>query len=120
MTESTVNSFAVLIERNDSEGETWRWYIPLAGNEEALKKLNHTMFSGRIEEDSFDLDLTPVPEFEVDILIKHGGDTTYMAAHNKLEGLLVIPQEALTELGGGSIDPLYKGRISAMMQASTP
>jgi hypothetical protein len=124
MTTPTSATYAVLTEHCEWEGETWRFYIPLAGNEDSLagllgavRRLNARFPS---DDEPFELDLTPISEGEVDTLVEHGGDTDYMAAHNKLEGRLVIPPAALTELAGGSVDPLYKGRITDMMQASTP
>jgi hypothetical protein len=115
-------TYAVLTEHCEWEGETWRFYIPLAGNEDALKALVEAVVSLNSRfpsvDEPFELDLTPISEGEVDTLVKHGGETDYMAAHNKLESRLVIPPPALTGLAGGSIDPLYKGRITDMMQAA--
>lgn len=119
MTTPNVRQYAVLTENCEWEGETWQFYIPLTGNEDSLagllgavRRLNSRFPSA---DEPFELDLTPISEGEVDTLVKQGGDTTYMAAHNKLEGRLVLTDEVLAELAGGSMDPLYKGRIAERM-----
>lgn len=112
--------YVTLTENCNWEGETWRFYIPLEGNQDALARLETALESFAEEEpETFELDLTPVPETEVDILVKHGGDATYMDSHNKLVGLLVIPDPKLAELAGGALEPLYKGEIREYMREET-
>lgn len=109
------NTYAKLTERNEWEGETWYFWIPIEGNEDSLDSLGKAIdhIDDESEKTTFELDLTPVPESEVDILIKHeeGDNTTYMDAHNKIAGKLVLPEEALAQLTAGEIQPLNKGGI---------
>lgn len=112
--------YVKLTEHNEWEGETWHFYIPLDGNKDTLDRLADALsiLAGADEEPEFELELAPMTETEVDTLVRHGGDTDYMAAHNKLEGRLVLPDGALDTLRLGDVDPLYKGRICDHMKAS--
>lgn len=109
--------YVKLTEHNEWEGETWHFYIPIAGNEDAIDMLQVALEG--IDRDQFQLVAAPISENDVDLLVKHGGDTDYMAAHNKLEGRLVLTEEILAPLGTGDLDPLYKGRITDHMKAAT-
>lgn len=111
-----MSKYAQLTENNDWEGETWHFYIPIEGNEATLDRLADTLTL--MADEAFELELAPIPEMEVDILVKRGGDTSYMAAHNKLAGRLVLTDEHLTTLAAGDVDPLYKGRIRDHMKAA--
>jgi hypothetical protein len=101
--------YACLTEHNEWEGETWHFYIPLVGNEDALTTLREM-----IEDDeSYELSTNELgegvfTESEVDILVKHGGDTDYMAAHSRLAGRLLIPDRT-------DLDKFYKGGIKDLM-----
>lgn len=86
-----------LTEVNDWEGETWHFYIPTKGNDSALSELR-----GRLDGEEYSLSETVFKEYEVDTLVRDGGDTDYMPAHIKLFGRLA------TEIDPGS---LYKGGI---------
>jgi hypothetical protein len=111
-----MTDYVTLIEDCDWEGETWRFYIPVEGNADALGKLAEALAPFADQEPApFTLDLALLPEFEVDILVKHGGDTDYMAARNKLVGRLVIPDDVLAQLAAGEEEPLYKGSIDDFM-----
>lgn len=111
-----MSKYAQLTENNDWEGETWHFYIPIEGNEAILDQLADTLTL--MADEAFELELEPIPEVEVDILVKRGGDTNYMAAHNKLAGRLVLTDEHLAKLAAGDVDPLYKGRIRDHMKAA--
>jgi hypothetical protein len=97
-------------EENDWEGETWNFYIPVAGNQEALEKLQ-----ALIKEDSgYFLDFSVRSESEVDTLCACLDDCDgYMPKHQKLSGLLILPTEVL----GEDLDSLYKGGICNFMEA---
>jgi hypothetical protein len=93
-------------ETNDHEGERWHFYIPLPGNEEAIRRLE-----ALLEEDAygeFELKKEMFTEPEVDVLVKYS-EGGYMMNHNKLEGTLDLKrlQKALDD----GEDPLYKGGI---------
>lgn len=112
--------YATFIENNDWEGETWKWYIPIAGNEDALTQLSEVIEA--IEDDDntpecpYEVDLTPIPEWEVDVLIKHR-DTGYLHSHNKLAGKLNLPEEVLDQLADPEQDPFRKGEIEKYVHA---
>ncbi len=93
-----------LTEHNEGEGETCHFWIPVEGNEEALRQLSAQLDP---QDDAFDYSDTPVPEAEVDVLVKHN-DYGYFSLHNKLAGSLTIPDEFDT-------DQLYKGGIKKLM-----
>ncbi len=87
-----MTSFVKVTERNDCEGETWTFWIQLAGNEEQLAHLNRL-----VEENVYDhilsVDMNCVePEEAVDILLRHAVDG-YWPSHNKLKGKLKLPRE---------------------------
>lgn len=122
-------NYIKLTERNEHEGETWRFYIPIMYNEKAIFLLKGFIDSTD-EEEWYELDETPIPEAEVDILVKHsGGD--YMKDQNKLEGVLKLPEfiekmdltrtwgyGELEELVGDDGDQnfLYKGGLRGCME----
>lgn len=110
-----MKTFVKLTENNEHEGETWHFYIPIEGNEEAIGRLLDAI--ARLDQDvdeEHSLDLTPIPEAEVDILVKHA-DTGYMANHNKLTGVLVLPEDFDEKMAEEDADPLYKGSIRGYM-----
>lgn len=120
----TPMNYVKFSEINDWEGETWHFWIPAEGNEEALKALQSAL--GESEE--YELDLTPVPESEVDVLVKHT-DSGYMAYHNKLSGALTLTAEDLAKIESGDVGsdddggegPLfYKGKIRGYLQTRAP
>jgi hypothetical protein len=116
--ENNVTTFVKLTENNEHEGETWHFYIPVEGNEEAIGQLFEAIaVLDQDVDEQYSLDLTPIPEGEVDILVKHA-DTGYMANHNKLTGVLTLPDdfdEKMTEEDG---DLLYKGQIKEYMKVT--
>ncbi len=114
--------YVKLTEDNEWESETWHFWIPIEGNEKAIRELGESIKGLREDETackSYELDLSPVPEFEVDAVVKHGGsDTDYMPAHTKLTGTLVITEDQLAAIGNED-DPLRKGGIRDLMCVST-
>lgn len=111
-----MTTFVKLSETNDHEGETWHFYIPVEGNEEGIEELRVTL-AHFADEDQYSLDLTPLPEYEVDILVKHS-DCGYMHDHNKLEGVLTLPSDFAERMDDDDEDPLYKGEIKAYMKVA--
>ena len=108
-----MRQFQCVFEANDHEGETWRFYIPLEGNEEALSILAELLDEdreGNRDACLYDYGLGGVAfEDEVDTLEKFS-DGGYTAAHNKLDGKLdVTPllSATPTEIHAA----LYKGGI---------
>jgi len=85
-------------EFNDWEGETWHFYIPIKGNEEAVTDLR-----GICDGECYCVADELIPEEEVDVLVKHSA-VGYMRKHNKLSGKLTPTED------------LYKGGIVKMME----
>ena len=77
-----IKEFYCFIEHNDCEDETWRFYVPLTTEEHALIK---DIVRG--DEDEYELQDSPIPEDEVDIIMKHfKGVGDYMPFVNKCSG----------------------------------
>lgn len=112
-----IKNYVKFIERNEWEGETWRFYIPLEGNESALKELEAALRSagGESSAEYYELSMKPIPESKVDALVEHSGDG-YMAYHNKLAGTLTIAPGVLALLASYKDDPFYKGGIKGFMK----
>lgn len=119
-------------ETNNWEKERWRFYIPLRGNERAIRILADALRRLKPSRGCFvgdyiryDIRMLPTPKNRVDRLCKSGRGG-YMAWYNKLEGRLDIravkaaarlldkkwPPVVLAARG----DPLYKGGIAKMMR----
>jgi hypothetical protein len=99
--------YVTLVEDNDWEGETWRFYLPLEGNDGELRKLKRLIDDAGDE--SYTLDLSPIKEEIVDARVKNlSDDTSYMAAHKKFEGTFKCPP---------SVDDLYKGGIKDFFES---
>lgn len=103
-----------LTENNDWEGETWHFFVPVEGNEEALKLLREKVASFGGEE--FEVDQRLYPESEVDLLVKNA-EVGYLREYYKLEGKVltqklreIIADEDFTE-------KFYKGGIRDLVTA---
>lgn len=113
-----MKTFVKLTENNEHEGETWHFYIPYEGNEEAIAQLFEAIaLLDQDVDEEHSLDMTPIPEVEVDILVKHA-DTGYMANHNKLTGVLTLPENFDERMADEDSDPLYKGQIKEYMKVT--
>lgn len=108
-----MTDYVKFTEKNDWEGETWHFYIPTEGNEDELTGLKEIL--NEVETGTYELDLTPIPDAEVDVLVKHT-DSGYMAYHNKLAGLLMLTPEILESFKTAGKDPFYKGGIGSYMR----
>lgn len=107
-------NYAKFTEHNDWEGETWRFYIPIEGNEAALHELEQAISAN--SGSSYELDTGPFTESVVDALVEHGADDCeYMPAHTKLVGLLRLPPELRAAMSDPESNPLYKGGIGEFM-----
>lgn len=119
-------TYVTFIERNDHEGETWRFYIPIANNLDALEVLGSALairdaalakeFGYEEDEPQYELDCTPLPAATVRTLVEHS-DGGYMADHQLLVGRLVLPPEFRATMSDPNEDPLYKGGIRDFMRA---
>lgn len=108
--------FVGLTEVNEHEGETYRYWIPIEGNEEALATMRRLFGqdSDQVTEEEATYWLAtenPLSEEVVDILV----DNTrvgYMAFEQKFTGTLVLPPNFEDDFD--SI--LYKGEIKKLFQ----
>lgn len=78
--------FVKFRENNDNEGESWNYWLQYNGNENELQKLKDYI---DVNKDYFDvsyvLDMTPVSQYEVDVLVKHS-DSGYNQYENRITG----------------------------------
>lgn len=101
-------NFVKFTEHNDHEGEDWHFWLQLDGNETQLGALALNLNTFDDDGESFELDLTPVPESDVDVLVKHGGQG-YMNYQNKVTGTFTCPKiEEYSDI----FDNFYKGDIT--------
>lgn len=112
--------FAKFTENNDHEGETWHFWLQLGGqNTREFKRLEALLDELDPNGEQYSLDMTPVDESEVDILVKHS-EQGYMLQHNKVTGNFVCPtiiidsDDAIEELD----QELYKGGIERHFKVS--
>lgn len=82
--------FFVLEERNEYEGETWRWCYPLAGNEGVFEYLQ-SIFK-RVQDEyeklyfeDFPWQIFEIDEYEIDVLVNRDNSTSYQSAWNKCD-----------------------------------
>lgn len=121
--------FVKLTEINEHEGETWRFWLQVDGNEEALAKLAIAL--GRVAElygESYDVPFELDDQFKseayVDVLVEEAEDDDgYMAPHHKVTGVLTVPD--WPELGPDDYDnaierALYKGGIAKLFSETAP
>lgn len=107
--------YATFTEDNEWEGETWRFYIPVEGNETALTELRALVDQ---TDESYHLNLVPIPERDVDARVAAPDDNGYMHGHNKLSGRLLVPSldSLRATLGENWADEaFYKGGIKDWM-----
>lgn len=110
-----------LVEKNDWEGETWHFYVPLAGNEEAVDIVEDFVKRLAAECDHpSDLSYTCKREkLHLDTVAKLGGSSGYMDEHNVIEKLdlakvRAVDWHALEPRSGDEPalkDHLYKGGL---------
>lgn len=104
--------FVTFREDNAWEGETWRFYIPVEGNGDALSRLAELVDAAgsdyRME--------APLSEADVDVRVDTSDDNGYLPAHIKLTGRLVLPDDVDTTVTGWEDELFYKGRIADLVQ----
>lgn len=106
--------FVKFTEHNDNEGEDWNFWLQLDGNEDELNELYHWLNTFDDDGESYELDMTAVPESEVDILVKHTGQG-YMDYENKVTGTFKCPIPTSIDEDEGwewLNDHFYKGDIA--------
>lgn len=109
--------FAEFIENNDHEGETWRFWLQVDGNEAALVELDEILTPDEFDAE-FEITGVKATESEVDTLVKYTmGD--YMALDNKVTGELRLPDSLrdVDKYGNPEyVEVLYKGGITDLFK----
>ena len=99
MSEQTYVRFT---ENCDWEGESWNFYLPVEGNEEALAWLRALIADGDVS-DQYEVGEEEAYTWaEVKTLARSHSQTTYLQEHTVLSGRLAT---------GYDLDALYKGGI---------
>lgn len=106
-------NFVKFTENNDHEGESWNFLLQLDGNETQLKELQAWLGTFDDDGEAYEIDMTPVPESEVDILVKHS-DSGYMSYQNKITGKFTCPTPSEADEDGYEWlrEKFYKGDIA--------
>lgn len=106
--------FARLIETNEHEAATWNFWLQVNGNEDGLDRLADFLETDD-DEPHYVLTQDELTEPEVDLLVRFA-DENYMMTHNKVVGVLVLPDGLADE------EPdhwFYKGQIEKLFVAPT-
>lgn len=112
MKEHELEDFIVFEENNDYEGETWRFYITLKGNEDAVSAIEDLI--GSVDEygDYYNISiLKKLHRYTIDKTAMAG----YMPSASVIDGTLDIGKlkKAAADFTNSAIeDPLYKGGIT--------
>ncbi len=107
--------FIKFTERNNWEGEIWRFYLQVDGNEEQITKLRKLLAAYDVKPAlSYSLDDKVLDEATVDALVDNSDDDGYMPAHNKVIGRFECPDDL-----GERADELYKGSSEEFFTADT-
>lgn len=121
--------FIQFVEDNEWEGETWRFWLPVDGNEAELEKLRAVL--AKIE--AFYADSEPGCPFRLDAsdalhdedfvdkvcALADEDEGGYMAAHQKVYGVLTVPDWPDPEDDGKTPtieQDLYKGGVRALFR----
>lgn len=121
--------FVKLTEKNEHEGETWRFWLQVDGNEQELLRLHVALDSLKVlyrdgEPGSpFVLDLVSHAKEEsyVDALVEQADEEEggYMASDHKITGVLRVPNwPAPEDFGSRMEQDLYKGGIRDLYRES--
>lgn len=94
-------------ETNDWEGETWHYFLPLEGNEKALRQLDSKILEYGMN--AYSIDWTPRNEGYVMGLVRRKGSTLILKEFNIVQGKLFTLPEFDSHSDLDAI--LYKGGI---------
>jgi hypothetical protein len=119
--------FIPFVEENEWEGETWRFWLQVDGNEAELEKLRAVL--AEIEalyddsEPGAPFTLGPANTLHDEDFVNKVCDLAdedeggYMAAHQKVTGVLTVPDwPAPEDFGSRAEQDLYKGGIRALFR----
>lgn len=117
--------FIKLTEENEHEGETWRFWLQVDGNETELERLYIALAALKVLYDDgepgspFVLDSTDHAKDEsyVDVLIEQADEEEggYMASDHKVTGVLRVPNwPAPIDFGSRMERDLYKGGVAKL------
>ena len=96
-------------ETNESEGETWAFWLQYDGNEAALAELRSRL-AAHVDPPYALADETE-DESAVDLFVRNAADDMYLPSDSKITGTLVLPDkfdEHLEELYKGGIQDLFR------------
>lgn len=117
--------FAKFTEKNEWEGETWRFWLQVDGNEAELTVLNATLLKVAAlydgDDPPFMLSPTYRAERYVDFLIEQAEEDEdgYMASDHKITGKLTVPDwpdPGPEEYDNAIERALYKGGIAKLFR----
>jgi hypothetical protein len=97
----TEQTYVRFTENCDWEGETWNFYLPVEGNEEALAWLR-ALIVEKDAGDEYELGEETYTQLEVAALARSHSQTDYLPEHTVFSGRLAT---------GYDLDALYKGGI---------
>lgn len=108
-----MTTYRRMIEANDNEGETWNWWLATAGNETALDRIKDFLIEDDWDPSELGVTDDELSGPEVDLLVRFA-DAGYYMSHNKVNGLLELPET----LDDDFVDAhaLYKGGIRAFFK----
>lgn len=111
-------TYRAFVEINDWEGETWKFYIPVEENEDALNALEKAFKAD--DECPYSISRKTYTTQEVKTLVKHA-KSGYYPTDNLCEGKLVIgeiPTDSEAFITWS--DKFYKGQIVDCVQKERP
>lgn len=100
--------FVQFSEVNTTEDETWHHYIRLEGNEASIYYLKNMLDKVKSEGGycvKYNLNMKPLREYEVDILVKHSGEGC-IKFHTKLDGKFIFKEEIDEKLFSETFDKI--------------
>lgn len=111
--------YACLTEANEWEGETWRFYIPVEGNEAALTRLSEALVETLGDDSPYRVAKKRLTAAEVETLVQTpNGDASYLPAHTQMAGRLALPEELPGDCEGFD-NLLYKGGLRGQWSGLT-
>lgn len=114
--------FVAFYEKCEWEGETWRFWLQVDGNEEVIESVrrhlanyNDSDDDDDSEDSAWELSEEVLPEYDVNILVNNSM-SGYMAYEHKVVGIMSIPDDFHTDLE----QFLNKGGIRDMFSPPEP
>lgn len=111
-----MSDYVRLTEHNEWEGETWHFYVPVEGNEAALQAMHNVIrdLSNQAPDEHpyvLRLDETFTAEQVETLVTTPSSAASYLAEHNRMAGVLTLPDDLMAEFATAGMDKLYKGGL---------